>query len=38
MVFYTFLDKNFNVYDPQDVHQNNMNPKIIAKYTSFTWR
>ena len=28
-----FLDKNFNVYDPQDVQQNNMNPKIIAKYT-----
>ena len=27
-----FLDKNFNVYDPQDVHQNIMNPKIIAKY------
>jgi|TARA_B110000211_G_C14035699_1_gene534400 hypothetical protein len=28
-----FLDKNFNVYDPQDVQQNNTNPKIIAKYT-----
>ena len=27
-----FLDKNFNVYDPQDVHQNRMNPRIIAKY------
>ena len=27
-----FLDKNFNVYDPQDVQQNTMNPKIIAKY------
>jgi hypothetical protein len=27
-----FLDKNFNVYDPQDVQQNVMNPKIIAKY------
>ena len=27
-----FLDKNFNVYDPQDVQQNIMNPKIIAKY------
>ena len=27
------LDKFGNVYDPQDIHQNIKNPKIIAKYT-----
>ncbi len=26
------LDKNYNVYDPQDIHQNIKNPKVIAKY------
>ncbi len=26
------LDKNGNVYDPQDIHQNIKNPKVIAKY------
>jgi len=27
------LDKNGNVYDPQDIYQNSTNPKIIAKYS-----
>ena len=27
-----FIDKNGNVYDPQDIHQNLKNPAIIAKY------
>jgi hypothetical protein len=26
------LDKEGNVYDPQDIHQNLKNPRIIAKY------
>lgn len=26
------LDKMGNVYDPQDIHQNIKNPKVIAKY------
>ena len=26
------LDDNGNVYDPQDIHQNMKNPKVIAKY------
>ena len=28
-----FIDKKNNVYDPQDVHQNLHNPRIIAKYS-----
>ena len=28
-----FIDKDGNVYDPQQVHQNLKNPLIIAKYT-----
>jgi len=27
-----YIDKQNNVYDPQDVLNNNVNPKIIAKY------
>ena len=27
-----FIDKNGNVYDPQDIHQNLKNPAIIAKW------
>jgi len=27
-----YIDKQNNVYDPQDVLDNNVNPKIIAKY------
>jgi len=27
-----YIDDGCNVYDPQDVIQNNVNPKIIAKY------
>ncbi len=27
------LDKEGNVYDPQDIHQNLKNPKVIAKYS-----
>lgn len=27
------LDKNGNVYDPQDIYQGIKNPKVIAKYT-----
>lgn len=27
------LDKNGNVYDPQDIYQGINNPKVIAKYT-----
>lgn len=26
------LDKNGNVYDPQDIYQNSTNPKVIAKW------
>jgi len=26
------IDDNCNVYDPQDIHQNIKNPKVIAKY------
>jgi hypothetical protein len=26
------LDDSGNIYDPQDIHQNLENPKIIAKY------
>jgi hypothetical protein len=28
------LDNNGNVYDPQDIHQNIKNPKVIAKYNT----
>ena len=27
-----FIDKSGNVYDPQDIHENLKNPKVIAKY------
>tara|TARA_B100001063_G_C16775372_1_gene564822 strand:- start:263 stop:763 length:501 start_codon:yes stop_codon:yes gene_type:complete len=27
-----FIDKDNNVYDPQDIHKNSVNPKIFAKY------
>ena len=27
-----FIDKNNNVYDPQDIHQNLKNPRVICKY------
>lgn len=27
------LDNNGNIYDPQDIHQNLENPKVIAKYS-----
>ena len=27
-----YIDKEGNVYDPQDIIENNINPKIIAKY------
>ena len=27
------LDKNGNVYDPQDIYQGSANPKVIAKYS-----
>ena len=26
------LDKDGNVYDPQDIYQNSSNPKVIAKW------
>ena len=28
-----FIDKDGNVYDPQDIHRNSVNPKICAKYS-----
>ena len=28
------LDKNGNIYDPQDIYQGSKNPKVIAKYTT----
>ena len=28
-----FIDKSGNVYDPQDIHRNSVNPKIFAKYS-----
>lgn len=28
------LDKDGNIYDPQDIYQGNNNPKVIAKYTT----
>ena len=28
-----YIDKNSNVYDPEDIVSNKKNPKIIAKYT-----
>ena len=27
------IDKDGNVYDPQDIYQNTQNPKVIAKWT-----
>tara|TARA_B110000037_G_C17023355_1_gene466268 strand:- start:228 stop:746 length:519 start_codon:yes stop_codon:yes gene_type:complete len=27
-----FIDKSCNVYDPQDIHENLKNPKVIAQY------
>jgi hypothetical protein len=27
------IDKEGNVYDPQDIYQNIENPKVIAKWT-----
>jgi len=27
------MDKNGNIYDPQDIYQGVTNPKVIAKYT-----
>ena len=31
-----YIDKDGNVYDPQDIHQNITNPRKIAKYTKTT--
>lgn len=28
-----YIDENSNVYDPIDIQQNKINPKVIAKYT-----
>ena len=28
-----YIDKNFNVYQTEDIYTNKVNPKIIAKYT-----